>query len=224
MSFLMKDMPTEEKPRERAKKIGVENLSDAELFAILLRTGTKNMSVKDLSLKILEKAKEVEGFENLRLPALLEIHGIGETKAITILSMIELSKRIQMEQKDKKIQIKETRDVWQYYHNYFKGESQEKFLVLFLDTKNYVQNKKVIFTGTANQSMVHPRDVFKEAVLNNAVKILCIHNHPTGNPEPSKSDEEVTNRLKECGNLLGISLIDHVIIGANSYYSFMENE
>lgn len=223
MSYLMKDLPEAEKPREKAKQYGIENLTDAELLAILLHTGTRDLSVKDLSLKILEKVEEVEGFTNLRLPALLEIKGIGEAKAITILAMVELAKRMNEGGVKKRLQIKETKDVFENYKNYFIGESQEKFLVLFLNTKNFVMNEKILFTGTANQSMVHPRDIFHEAILNNAVKILCIHNHPTGDESPSLNDKSITKRLQECGELVGIPLLDHVIIGKNSYYSFIEN-
>lgn len=222
MSFLLKDMPTSEKPRERAKMYGFAFLSEVELLAILLRCGTKNLSVKDLSLKILEKEEEVGGFDNLRLSSLLEIYGMGEAKAITILAALEFAKRRNKETVEGRRKIKETKDVWHFYQNYFEGSTQEKFLVLFLDTKNYILSEKVLFIGTVNQSMIHPRDMFREAILNNAVKILCIHNHPSGNPVPSKSDKLVTKRIKESGELLGILLLDHVVIGENSYYSFVE--
>jgi len=222
MSYLMKDLPPEEKPREKAKLYGVEFLSDAELFAILLRTGTKSLSVKELSIKILEKIKEVEGISNLRLPSLLDIHGIGETKAITILATLELSKRMSQTKPLHHFQIKQTKDVWTHFYRFFAGESQEKFLVVFLDTRHQVLNQKIVFQGTANQSLIHPRDIFKEAILNNAVKILCVHNHPTGCTLPSRQDKEVTKKLYECGSILGIPLLDHVIVSEDSYYSFLE--
>ncbi len=223
MSYLIKDLPEQEKPREKAKIYGIENLSDAELFAILLRTGTKKISVKDLAMKLLEKISASGGYTNIRLPALLEITGIGETKAITVLASIELAKRMSRKETHKRIQIKKSKDVWDNYKNYFKGATQEKFLVLFLDTKNYIQSEKILFTGTVNQSIVHPRDIFREAILNNAVKILCIHNHPTGIVIPSVEDNKTTIRLKDVGNIVGIPLIDHIIIGTQSYYSYLEN-
>lgn len=222
MSVMIKDLPMDEKPREKAKKYGINNLSNAELLAILLRTGTKEVSVNDLSNCILKTFQGIKGMHNMRLPALLDIRVIGETKAITLLASLELGKRMHGEEILGKIQIKETKDVFKYYHNFFEGEKQEKFFVLFLDSRNYVINQKIIFQGTANQSFVHPRDIFQEAILNNAVKIICVHNHPTNHVQPSKEDENVTKRILECGKLLGISLLDHIILGNTSYYSFLE--
>jgi len=222
MSYRIKDLPEEEKPREKAKKVGFENLSLVDLLSILLRTGTKSLSVKDVSIELLNEINGLEGLQTLRLPTLTKIKGIGETKAITILAAVELGKRMKEKKLPKKIQIKETKDVYKYYQNAFVEEAQEKFFVLFLSSKNEVINEKIIFTGTANQSFVHPRDIFKEAILNNAVRILCIHNHPSGDTTPSKEDLEVTKRLKECGTLLGIPVLDHVILGRDSYYSFLE--
>lgn len=222
MSYRIKDLPEEEKPREKAKKIGFENLSTIDLLSILLRTGTKAISVKDLSIELLNTCGGLEGLLEIRLPKLTEIKGIGETKAITLLAAIELGKRLKRKETSKQIQIKETKDVYEYYKDLFEGVTQEKFFVLFLSSKNQVIEEKTIFIGTANQSLVHPRDIFKEAILQNAVKILCVHNHPSGDTTPSKEDKEMTKRLKECGNLLGIPILDHVILSENSYYSFLE--
>ena len=220
----MKDLPMEEKPREKAKIYGMENLSTVDLLSILLRTGKKNLSVKDLSISLLDKINGIEGLKTLRLPTLTKISGIGETKAITLLAAIELGKRVKEKELPKTIQIRETKDVYEYYHSYFDGETQEKFYVLFLDNKNRVIAGKTIFLGTSNQSLVHPRDIFKEAILNSALKILCIHNHPSGDVTPSREDEMITKRLEECGTLLGIPLLDHVILGNNSYFSFLERK
>jgi len=222
MSYLIKDLPEEEKPREKAISSGIDTLSIVDLLSIILRTGSKNESVKDLSIRLLNKLNGVEGLKNLRLPMLTEIKGIGKTKAITLLAAIELGKRMNLTSPPLKIKITKTKDVYDYYHHLFKEDTQEKFLVLFLNTKNYVINEKIIFIGTANQSLVHPRDIFKEAILNNALKIICVHNHPTGDVTPSKSDIIVTQNLKEVGVILGIPLLDHIILGKDSYYSFLE--
>ncbi len=218
----MKDLPEEEKPREKAKEKGLESLTTVELIAILLRTGTKELSVKDLSIEILKKYGGLEGFKNLRISNLMSQKGLGEVKAITLLAAIELGRRMKWQKTSFPIKITETKDVYENYHHLFLEETQEKFLVLFLDTKNFVRKEKIIFMGTANQSIVHPRDIFKEAILNNAVKIICIHNHPTGDVTPSEEDKIMTRRLEEVGKIVGIPLLDHVILGERTYYSFLE--
>lgn len=222
MSYMIKDLPEEEKPREKAIMYGVESLSVSELLSILLRTGSKDFSVKDLSLKVLQQIGGIDGLRNLRLSNLESVHGMGKVKSITLLAAIELGKRVQTPLLPKMVQIKETCDVYDYYHSFFLEEVQEKFMVLFLDTKNHVLNHKVLFIGTANQSLVHPRDVFREAILHNAVKILCIHNHPTGDVFPSVEDKNITKRIQNGGELIGITLLDHVILGNGTYYSFLE--
>ena len=224
MSYKIKELPEEERPREKAIQFGIENLSVVELLAILLQTGTKNLSVKELSVQLLDKVGGIKGLKDLRLSNLKRIKGIGNAKAITLLAAIELGKRMSFEPDKKKIQIKQTKDVYYYFAYLFRNETQEKFLVLFLDIKNYVLGKKIIFVGTASQSIVHPRDIFKEAVLNNASKIICIHNHPSGDVTPSIEDRNITLKLKEIADLMSIPLLDHVIIGKNSYYSFLESE
>ncbi len=218
----IKDLPEEEKPREKAQKIGIENLSNVELLSILLRTGTKNSSVKELSIEILNEIKDIHKLTNMRIPALTKIKGIGKTKAITLLSAVELGKRVLSENKNSSLKIKNTKDIYNAYQGMFQKETQEKFYVLFLNPKNEVINEKLIFIGTANQTLIHPRDIYKEAILNNATKIICIHNHPSGDVTPSKEDVRATLRMKDVGNLVGIPLLDHVILGSNSYYSFLE--
>ena len=189
----------------------------------MLRTGAKNISVLDLARTLLLEYQDLEGLLHARINALKKIFGMGEVKAITILAALELGRRLQEKNEKQKIQIRESKEVFKYFAHLFFHSEQEKFYVLFLDSKNYVVNQKLLFVGTANQSLVHPRDIFKEAILNNAVKILCIHNHPSGSVSPSFADEETTKRIKKIGDLMGISLVDHVIIGKDDYYSFLEN-
>ena len=220
----IKELPNEEKPREKAKQYGIQTLSNVELLSILLRTGTKKKNVKELSMEVLEMLGGFEKLEDMRLSSLMKIKGLGEVKGITLLAALELGKRFTKEIPKEKIKIRNAKDVYENYHSFYFKETQEKFMVLFLNTKNEVICNKILFVGTNNQSLVHPRDIFKEAILNNASKILCIHNHPSGNSYPSKEDEKVTMRLKESGELLGIPLLDHVILGDVSYYSFKENE
>ena len=220
----IKELPNEEKPREKAKKYGIETLSNVELLSILLRTGTKKKNVKELSMEVLEMLGGFEKLEDMRLFSLMKIKGLGEVKGITLMAALELGKRFTKESPKEKVKIRNAQDVYENYHSFYFKETQEKFMVLFLNIKNEVICHKVLFIGTNNQSLIHPRDIFKEAILNNASKILCIHNHPSGNVSPSKEDEKVTIRLKESGELLGIPLLDHVILGNKSYYSFKEEE
>lgn len=223
MSNLIKDLINDEKPREKALKYGFSSLTDVELLAIILRTGTKNLSAIDLSREIIKQFKTISNLKNARLETLKNINGIGKVKAISILTCLELSKRIKWQNKDESIQIKESQDVFDNFQHLFIDCEQEIFYTLFLNSKNEVINKKKLFIGTVNQSFVHPRDIFKEAILNNAVKIICIHNHPTGNVMPSMADEVFTKKIKQVGDLIGIILIDHVIIGYDKYFSFLEN-
>lgn len=223
MSYMIKDLPTDELPREKAKKLGFSALSNVDLLSILLRTGTKNCSVKDLALNILSATNGLKGMDDMRISKLSSIRGVGEVKAITLLAAIELGKRSMIKDEKKKIQIRESKDVYYFYSYLFEREKQEKFFVLFLNSKNEVLDTKVIFMGTVNQSFVHPRDIFQEAILNNAVKILCVHNHPTGNTNPSIEDEQITKNLIEAGKILNIPVIDHIIFGNKTYYSFLEH-
>lgn len=222
MSYKIKDLPTREKPREKAIQEGISSLSVGELLAILLRTGSKEESAKDLGIHLLKEVGGLEGLKNIRLSSLTSIHGIGTTKAITLMAAIELGKRIYELKVDSKIKIQRTSDVYKYYHRFFTNETQEKFCVLFLNTKNVVIGQKIIFVGTANQSVIHPREIFREAVLHNAVKIICMHNHPSGEVSPSIEDYATTKKLVETGKILNIPVLDHVILGHNKYYSFAE--
>lgn len=222
MSTLIKDMTPDDKPREKAIKYGFASLSDADVLSILLRTGSKNKSVKDVSSDILKSLGGISNLKNIRVNKLMAIKGVGFVKAITLMAAVELAKR--MDNKENGIvKITTSSDVFKYFNKYFLYETQEKFLVLFLNAKNEVIEQKVLFIGTANQSLVHLRDIFREAVLCNAIKIICVHNHPSGVPIPSMEDEAVTKKIKETGELMNINLIDHVIIGKDKYYSFLEN-
>lgn len=219
----IKQMPENERPRERLINKGVENLSDSELLAIILKTGTKDMSAKDLASYILRKYKNVLNLKNTTYQELININGIGEAKACQIISAIELSKRMNTKQ-DKIVDVRITSPevVYEYYKNIV-NPFQECFYCLYLNPNKKVLKEKLLFMGTVNRSMVHPRDVFKEAYKQNATSIICVHNHPNGDAKPSKEDFETTSRLKQIGTLMGIKLVDHVIIGDGKYYSFLEN-
>lgn len=220
MSYLIKDLPLEERPRERLKKVGVENLSNEELLSIILRTGTKSKSVKDLSIEIL-KEHNLNELKNLNYNSLKKIKGIGETKALTLLASLELSKRILYTPNNSEY-IKTTKDLYNNLKLDLKDKLQEKFMAIYVDNKLKMISKKVLFIGTLNESHVSPRDLFREAVKENAYGIFIAHNHPSGNIAPSKEDIRLTEVLIKIGTYLQIPVIDHIIIGDNNYYSFRD--
>ena len=221
MSYLIKEMPDTERPRERFKKYGVKALSNEELLSILLRTGTSKKSVKDVSLDILKKYS-INDLENINFNVLKSVRGVGEVKAITILSAIEFGRRV-ISKKDLIVQIKSGDDLYNLVKDDMENILQEKFMAVYLDIKNMVIDKKVIFVGTVNSSSVTPRDVFREAVKLNSARMILVHNHPAGSVNPSYEDVYLTNEFIKLGNMMGISVIDHIIIGNNRYYSLREN-
>lgn len=221
MSYLIKEIPIDERPRERFKKYGVKALSNEELLSIILRTGTGSKSVKDVSLDILKEYK-INELKDINFNSLKSIKGVGEVKAITIISAIELGKRV-FSTSDLIYQIRTGDDVYNLVRDDMEDLLQEKFMAVYLDTKNKVIDKKVIFVGTVNSSSITPRDVFREAVKLNSVSMILIHNHPAGSISPSYEDVYLTNEFIKLGRMMGISVIDHLIIGKNNYYSFRES-
>ena len=221
MSYLIKEMNDDERPRERFKKYGVEALSNTELLSILMRCGTKSKSVMELSNDLL-KLFNINDFSNINYNVLKDIKGIGEVKAMTLISAIEFGKRV-LNKVDLNKQIRCSNDVYELVKSDLENQLQEKLLVIFLNTRKYVIDKKVIFIGTVNSSVVHARDVFREAVKCNAVSLILVHNHPAGSIKPSYQDMEMTNKFISIGKLMDIDVIDHLIIGKNNYYSFLES-
>ena len=217
----MKDF---ERPRERLKEYGSENLSNDELLAILLNKGTKNKSAKDLGLEVLNICDNISDLKNLTIEKLTNIKGIGQASAITILAAIELGKRIFKDKViDKKIVLKTVDDIYEYMKYSLYDKKQEYFYCLYLNTKKELIERKLLFMGTLNRSTVHPREIFKNAYLNSASGIICVHNHPSGDVTPSMEDKILTNNLVELGMMNGIPLVDHVIVGNDNYYSFFND-
>lgn len=221
--ILIKDIPKSDRPRERFLKYGKESLSNEELISIILRTGSKNMSVKDLSNNILSSVNNVTDLKDITINKLKNISGIGPTKAITLLSAIELGKRVYYSNNEDKIILNNSKKIFDYLYIELKDKKQEYFYALYLDSKNQLIDKKILFIGTLNRSIVHPREIFKYAYLLSASTIVCAHNHPSGDVIPSKEDILLTKNLVEIGKMQGISVIDHIIIGNKTYYSFYEN-
>lgn len=221
--ILIKDIPKYDRPRERFLKYGVEALSNEELISIILRTGTKNMSVKDLSNNILSSITDITDLKDITINKLKSISGIGSIKAITLLSSIELGKRVYYSNNSDRIILNNSKKIYDYLYLELKDKKQEYFYALYLDSKNKLIDKKILFIGTLNRSIVHPREIFKYAYLLSASTIICVHNHPSGDVIPSKEDILLTNNLVEIGKIQGIKIIDHIIIGNKNYYSFYEN-
>ena len=223
-NILIKDIPINDRPRERLINYGVKNISNEDLISIILKTGTKNKSVKDISNFVLKEFKDISNLKYLNINRLMKIEGIGKVKAIELIAAIELGRRVYLEKNINEIKIRDSNDIYKIFNNILKYKQQEHFYALYLDSKNKIIEKKLLFVGTINKSVAHPREIFKNAYLTSASFIICVHNHPSGDPTPSKEDIVFTNNLIEIGKLNNIPILDHIIIGNNSYYRFFEGK
>lgn len=221
-TLMIRDFPQDERPRERFITNGPQSLSNHELVAILLRTGTSQESVLQLSNRLLSHFEGLRMLKAASLEEITAIKGIGKAKAIQLLAAVELGRRIANLAYDDRYVIRSPEDGAKYVMNDMRFLSQEHFVCLYLNTKNQVMHKQTVFIGSLNASIVHPREVYKEALKRSAASIICIHNHPSGDPAPSREDIEVTKRLVECGKIIGIELLDHLIIGENKFVSLKE--
>ena len=220
----LKELPISERPYEKCEKSGVEALSDAELLAVVLRSGTKDLTVVDLSKQILSMNPFYEGLLGIchtSREELQKIPGIGKVKAMQILCIAELSKRLAQAKVEDKISFHDPSSIADYYMERMRHEEQEQMICTMLNTKNQFLGDKVS-VGTVNQTVASPRELFLEALRCEAVSVLMIHNHPSGDPTPSRQDILTTKRMKEAGEFLGIPLCDHIIIGDRTYISFRE--
>ena len=218
-----KSIPDSDKPRERLYNYGSEYLSNEELISIILKTGSKNYSVKEVALKLLETVGSIDKLKDIGISTLTNIEGIGRVKAIELKAAIELGRRVYINKSEDKIKLNKAISIYDYFKDVLGDKKQEYFYCVYLDTKGNYLGKKCLFIGTINNSLVHPREIFKEAYLLSTNGIICVHNHPSGDVSPSKEDILLTIKIKEIGIIHGINLIDHVIIGDNSYYSFYDN-
>lgn len=216
------DLPNDEKPRERLIKYGVDYLSNIELLSIILRTGTKNKSVIDLSSEILKDIETINNIEDLTINKLIKIKGLGTSKACTLLSSIELGKRLS-EYKTNNDKLNNSEVLYCFLKNIYRNIKQEIFIVICLDSKKKLINYKKIFKGTLDEVNVHPREILKYAVLESAHSIIICHNHPSGDVWPSEEDKKITKIIKESCNIFNIPLLDHIIYSKDKYYSFYVN-
>jgi len=213
----IKEIALEQMPRERLKNYNTDSLSDAELLAILLQNGSHGENVIDLGNRLISTFG-IDKLNSLSLQELMKIKGIGLAKASKLIVAFELSKGVNSGKICEKV-VKNPSDIANYYIEKLKDFKKEYFIAVFLDSKNKIIKDEIISIGTLNYSIVHPREVFKEAIKNSANSVILVHNHPSGNVEPSDEDYRVNKVLVETENLVGIKILDHLIIGNKNYLS-----
>lgn len=217
------DIPKNERPIERLIKFGADSLSNAELLAILLRTGTRGENIISISTRLLSQVDGLDGLLNVGLDDIKKIRGIKTVKACQLMAMTELFKRFNtLRSQRQEYKITSPKDVADLLINEMNSLNQEVLKLILLNTKNIMIGVKDVFKGSLNTSIVHPREIFSEAVKKGSANIIICHNHPSGDPTPSKEDINLTIRIKQCGELMGIGLLDHIIIGNNKYISLKE--
>lgn len=221
-NLVLRDIPAEERPRERLVNAGASALSNAELLAIILRTGTISESAVHLAHRILAESDGLRNLVDVSTEQLTRIKGVGQVKAVQIQAGIELGRRLATSHLYEAVTIRSPRDVEQLLMEELRYLRKEHFVCLFLNTKNHVVAKETLSIGSLNASIVHPREVFLAAIKRSSAAIICVHNHPSGDPTPSPEDIEITNRLVEAGQLIGIDVLDHIIIGDSKIVSLKE--
>lgn len=217
----IKDLTREEQPREKLRTLGVKNLSNAELIALILRQGTKDENVVELANKILCRYS-IKFLSRASIAQLIKIKGIGTTKASQLVASFELGRRITALPKTKKITIDSARIVAKLLQSELSTLKQEKCIGIYLDSRKRILKQETIFVGSLDSSLIHPREIYKIGIIEGAAGIIIVHNHPSGDPTPSEEDIIVTQQLKEAGKIVGITLLDHIIIGENNYFSLHE--
>lgn len=220
--LMLRDLPQDERPRERMMHVGAGALSDSELLAILLRTGTKHESALMLAQRMLSKIGGLHKLADLSVTELTQIRGIGPAKALQLQAGLELGRRIAKTKLHSSSFIRRPEDAAELVMESMRHLRKEHFVCLFLNTKNRVLAQETVSIGTLDASLVHPREVFRAAMLHSAASILCVHNHPSGDPTPSREDVDITKRLMEVGEVMGIQILDHIVIGDNQYVSLKE--
>jgi DNA repair protein RadC len=217
----IQDIPEEERPRERLIRNGPESLSNAELLGVILRTGSNKENVVSLSSRILSNYN-IKQLSLANVSRLMQVHGVGKAKAAQIAAVFELARRLETFVEEPKRKICSPKDVYTLMYPKMREQKKEKFITLCLDTKNQILREEVISIGSLNASIVHPREVFKSALMESSASVIMIHNHPSGDPSPSREDIMVTEKLVEGGKLLGIEVLDHIIIGDGRYISLKD--
>jgi DNA repair protein RadC len=218
----MKTVAPHDRPREKLARLGAASLGDNELLAIVLGHGRARASALDLANTVLADAGGLDGLVRARYESLTMLHGIGAARAAQVLAAIELGRRTVARAGRERVQLVNPRAVAEYLLPLYGAAPVEQFGVVLLDTKRRVIRTRVVSVGTLDASVVHPREVFREAVAANAAVLVLFHNHPSGDPEPSRDDDELTQRLVAAGVIMGIDVIDHIILGDGRYWSLHE--
>lgn len=221
-SFTVHDLPKPERPRERLKQFGPEALSAQELLALIIGRGVSKKSVMTIAQELVIKFGNIKAISEATIEELSQIKGIGFAKAAQIKACFELGKRMDLEPELKDFDIKNPQSVVKAISASIKDKAKEHFKLILLNARNKILGISTISIGSLNASIVHPREVFKDAIMHNAYSVVLAHNHPSGDPEPSEDDLAMTRRLIETGKILGIEVIDHIIITKNGYFSFKE--
>jgi DNA repair protein RadC len=221
-SIMIRDLPPEERPREKLKALGAEALTNAELLAILVRTGNSSESAVQLATRILSRGGGLKNLPSLSIEDLQENKGIGPDKAVTIKAALELGCRLATMPREVAGAITNPRQAADLFMEELRYKKKEYFKILLLNTKNHVISREEISVGSLSASIVHPREIFNMPLRKSAASVILVHNHPSGDPSPSQEDLEVTRRLVDAGNILGISVRDHIIIGDGCFFSFRE--
>ena len=225
LTVTMKHLPPQMQPYEKCISYGPEFLTDAELIASIIRSGTKEYTSVALADQLLDLRKGKEGLKglcSLSFEELTSVPGIGRVKAVQIQCVFELAKRMSRQEAKKSLNFSEPDSIAEYYMEDFRHKEQEHILLLLLDNKSNLLGEKLLFTGTVNASIISPREIYLEALKFHAVGIILLHNHPSGDPTPSDADRRITRKVREAGSLLDIPLLDHIIIGDKKYVSFHE--
>ncbi|WP_025688044.1 RadC family protein [Paenibacillus zanthoxyli] len=221
-TFMLRDLPHEERPRERMMQYGAESLSQAELLAILLRTGTRQESAIHVAQRILGQVGGLRRLADLSIEEMMDIKGIGPAKAVQLKAGIELGRRMSNSRLGQLVTIRSPHDAADILTEQLRYLQKEHFVCLFLNTKNHVIAQETLSMGSLNASIVHPREVFRAAIKCSSASIICAHNHPSGDPTPSPEDISLTRRLLEAGEIVGIDVLDHLIIGDDGFVSMKE--
>lgn len=221
-NLLLREIPDEDKPRERMQQFGAQALNNAELLAILLRTGTVAESAVRLGERVLAQAGGFRQMVDLTLEQLTEIRGIGVAKALQVQAGIEIGRRLSRMKQESRVTVRAPKDAADYVMEELRYLNKEHFVVLFLNTKNHIIGQETLSIGSLNASIVHPREVFRSAIARSSASIICVHNHPSGDPTPSPEDIDVTRRLVEAGLIVGIDVLDHIVVADISYVSLKE--
>ncbi|MFB3884748.1 MAG: DNA repair protein RadC [Thermodesulfobacteriota bacterium] len=219
-TFTVRDLPRQERPRERLQKFGVEALSAQELLALIIGRGIPKKSVMSIAQELLVNFGNIKSISQATIEELSQIKGIGLAKAAQIKASFELGRREDLEPELKNFDIKDPEAVVKAIRASIKDKAKEHFKLILLNPRNKIIGISTVSIGSLNASLVHPREVFRDAITHSAASVVLVHNHPSGDPEPSEDDLSITKRLAEAGRILGIEVLDHIIIGKNGFFSF----